>query len=132
MIPRIPENEYVEFQGHKIITMESVRKYHSSDQIKAFKEWFSSVPIKGVSVCDYEQWCKEFTVYTNKQYEECSERLEKTLNALHEIAELGANPLTKYGCKTREDLMRHMDKMWIAALNAIKEDLETYLNFTKE
>lgn len=124
MIPRIPKNEYAEFQGHEIVTMESVEKYHSPDQIEAFKEWFSSATIRGVWVCNYERWCREEAVYTNKQYEECSERLKRSLTALHEIAELGANPLTKYGCKTRKDLMRHMDKMWIAALSAIHNSVE--------
>lgn len=46
---------------------------------------------------------------------------EKILIALHQIAELGAHPLTRYGCKTRHDFIRHVDKMWQIALAAITE-----------
>lgn len=41
------------------------------------------------------------------------------LEAMQSIAGLGADPITEHGCKTRADFMRHCDKMWIIARQAI-------------
>ena len=50
--------------------------------------------------------------------------MSKLEDALHEIAELGANAFSKYGCKSRADLIRHMDKMWEVAFDALKVQKE--------
>jgi len=46
------------------------------------------------------------------------------VDALKRIANLGANPITRHGCVTRTDFMRHCDKMWRIALEEIRK-LET-------
>jgi len=47
-------------------------------------------------------------------------QLDTFTTALAEIASLGANPTTKYGCKSRADFIRHVDKMWQIAYDALK------------
>lgn len=42
--------------------------------------------------------------------------------ALEEIARMGANPITKYGCQSRLDFMRHAEQMWQIAWNALKRE----------
>ena len=43
------------------------------------------------------------------------------VTALKRIAELGANPLTQHGCESRADLIRHIDKMWQVAREALAD-----------
>ncbi|MCH8057582.1 MAG: hypothetical protein IIB78_06925 [Proteobacteria bacterium] len=63
---RIPENEYREEDGIKFVTKELIVKYHTTQEVKTFYEWFcgqTGLLAKdgslGVYVWDYERWLEE-------------------------------------------------------------------------
>jgi len=63
---RIPEEEYVESQGMKVVTIELFNRHHTPEDLVVFSEWYSGQTgltmedgTLGVYICDYERWLRE-------------------------------------------------------------------------
>lgn len=63
---RIPEEEYVESHGMKVVTVELFNKHHTIEDLVVFSEWYTGQTglmmedgTMGIYICDYERWLRE-------------------------------------------------------------------------
>lgn len=62
----IPEKEYVESHGMKVVTLELFKKHHTAEDLIVFAEWYSGQTglmmedgSIGIYTEDYERWLRE-------------------------------------------------------------------------
>lgn len=63
---KIPEQEYLESYGHRVITLQLLLLHHTPEEVETFNAWFSGQTgiimedgTIGFYVGDYERWLRE-------------------------------------------------------------------------
>lgn len=63
---RIPESEYVEAYGSKVVTAQLIELYHNPGEVETFNTWYTGQTgmvledgTLGVYAHDYERWLRE-------------------------------------------------------------------------